>query len=73
MHSSVTYLIRCGKIKVIEVAHMLGGAIKNGEKIALFSSRAKGRVGQTNVLENRECEFSGIRSQNIAKSTNNIV
>ena len=54
MHSSVVYLFLCGKREVIEVVHILRGAVKNGEKSPCFLVGQRAASAKTNCLENRE-------------------
>ena len=54
MHSSVAYLIRSSKMKVIKVVHILRGAVKNGEKSPCFLVGQRAASAKTNFLENQE-------------------
>ena len=52
MYSSVAYLIRFGKMKVIEVVHILRGAVKNIEKSPCFLVGQKAVSIKANFLNN---------------------
>ena len=54
MQSSVAYLIRCGKMKVIKVVHILRGAVKNDEISPCLLVRQRAASTKTNFLENGE-------------------
>ena len=54
MYSSVAYLIRFGKTKVIEVVHILRGAVKNIEKSPCFLVGQRAASIKTNFLKNRK-------------------
>ena len=54
MHSSVACLIRCGKMKVIKVVHILREAVKNGEKSPSFLVGQRAASAKINFLENGE-------------------